>query len=81
MLTKRAQILFDVELWNKLVKLAESRKISVAEYVREITKKDLAETKILEQRRKAFESILKHRPKPFKGKIDYKALINYGRKY
>jgi len=81
MLTKRAQILFDEQLWDKLVKLAEARKISVAEYIREIAKKDINETKMLEQRRKAVESILKHRPKPFKGKIDYKALINAGRKY
>lgn len=81
MLTKRTQILFDEELWKKISKLAEAKKISVAEYVREAVKKDLAGVKMLEQRRKAIESILKHRPKPFKGKIDYKALINYGRKY
>lgn len=31
--------------------------------------------------RKAVEAILRHRPTPVKGKIDYKALINAGRKY
>ena len=63
MLTKRAQILFDEKVWDRLSKDAKSKNISVGEIVRQ-----------------AIESTLKHRPKPFKGKIDYKALINEGRK-
>lgn len=81
MLTKRAQILFDEDLWEKIVQAAEAKNVSVAEYVRAAVEKDMSEAKILEQRRKAIESTLKHRPKTFKGKINYKALINAGRKY
>lgn len=79
MLTKRAQILFDENLWKQLVKAAEENNVSVAKYVRKTLEEALAEQKMLKQRRKAIEWTLKHRPKPFKGKIDYEELINYGR--
>lgn len=82
MLTKRTNILFDEELWKRLTSLAQKRNTSVGELVR-IAVKETYDTKdeMLEKRRKAIEETLKYRPKPFKGKIDYKALINAGRKF
>lgn len=79
MLTKRAQILFDEEVWKKMVSEAKAKNISVGGIVRQAIEEKYAEEAILERRRKAIESTLSHRPKPFKGKIDYKALINEGR--
>lgn len=80
MLTKRTNILFEQELWEKLVKIARARNISTSSVIREAVEKKLSEEEMLLQRRKAFEDIKRIRPKPFKGKIDYKELINYGRR-
>ncbi len=80
MLNKRTNILFDEKLWNKLVKLAAAKNTSVGELVRTAVEEKYIEEEILRKRRQAFENILKLRPKPFKGKIDYKKLINEGRK-
>jgi len=81
MLTKRAQILFSEEVWNKIVKLAASKNTSAGELVRKAVEEKYSQEADLEQRRQALELVLKHRPKPFKGKINYKALINAGREY
>lgn len=81
MLNKRTNILFDEELWNKLTRLAKSRNTSVGDLVRNAVSKhyELNNDKIhqIQEACKTIESI---RPQA-KGKIDYKALINYGRKY
>lgn len=81
MLTKRTHILFDTQLWQTLTSLAQAKKTSVAKLVREAVAEKYVKESELAARRKAIESILKHRPLPVKGKIDYKALINYGRRY
>lgn len=81
MLTKRAQILFDESVWETLYQLSKGRGTSVANLIREAVREKYNHKIDLEQRRKAIDSTLKHRPKPFKGKIDYKELINAGRKY
>ena len=81
MLIKRAHILFDIQLWTILTTLAEARKTSVAKLVREAVAEKYIREDELSARRKVIENILKHRPLPVKGKIDYKALINYGRRY
>lgn len=82
MLTKRAQILFDEDLWKYLVELAKSKNLSVGELIRDAVEAKYAhvEEKKLEKRRIAIESTLKHRITS-KEKINYKELINYGRKY
>lgn len=80
MLNKRTNILFDDRLWRKLSSEAKERNVSIGELVRSAVEEKLLEQERLERRKKAVESTLKHRPKPFKGKIDYKALINEGRK-
>lgn len=81
MLNKRVHMLFDNQLWTMLSSLAQAKKTSVAKLVREAVSEKYIKESELAARRKAIESILKHRPLPVKGKIDYKALINYGRRY
>lgn len=80
MLTKRTQILFDENLWRRLSRAAKEKDVSVGEIVRNAVEEKFLEQEKLEKRQKAVDSTLKHRPKPFKGRIDYKALINEGRK-
>lgn len=81
MLTKRTNILLEEDLWKQLEALARAQKMSVSQFIREAIEMKLEENKRLKQTRKAIEEIRKIRPKPFKGKIDYEALINYGREY
>lgn len=80
MLTKRTNILFDEQLWKALTAEAKKRKTSVARLVRKAVEKEYFEDTKWEERRRAFEEIKKIR-KISKTRIDYKALINYGRKY
>lgn len=80
MLTKRTNILFDDLLWNQMTQLAKKRKTSVGELVRQAVSEKYLNDDKTERIKKACEAIEKTR-KLFKGKIDYKALINYGRKY
>jgi len=79
-LEKRTNILFDQELWNRLSNLSKKENRSVGELVRTAVQRTyFSDDRIVEERRKAFEHILAIRPKPVKGKIDYKEMINYGR--
>lgn len=80
MLTKRANILFDEELWQKLIYLSRVQKTSIGKLVREAVEQNYGEEAIINKRRQAFKNILKYRPKPYRGRIDYKELINAGRK-
>ena len=80
MLTKRTNILFDENLWRTLVEQASKRRTSVGKLVREAVMKMYAQDEELEERKKALEQIFKIR-KVSRNRIDYKALINYGRKY
>lgn len=81
MLNKRTHILFDQSMWQMLTNLSIAKRESVGKIVRDAVKTVYMKTDELETRRKAIESILKNRPAPAKGKIDYKALINYGRRF
>ena len=80
MLTKRTNILFEEKTWKELTKLASKKKTSVGELVRDAVEEKYTRENMLDKRRLAAEAILLHRPKPVKGKINYKALINAGRK-
>ncbi len=80
MLTKRTNILFSEEIWKKLLKLANEKNMSIGEFIRAAVEEKYDEEEILKKRKKAFERILEIRPKPVKGRTDYKALINEGRK-
>lgn len=80
MLNIRAQILFDDDLWKTLHRLSKTKKASISSLVRQAVKKTYLKAEELEIRKKAIEEIERIRPH-FKGKLDYKALINYGRRY
>ncbi len=81
MLTKRTNILFDQKQWNKLMKLASKKQISVGELIRQAIEEKFTQEQLLEKRTEAIESTLKNRSKPAKGRIDYKNLIENGHKY
>lgn len=80
MLTKRTNILFDNDLWELLTSAARREKSSVGEVVRRAVSKVYSEGNVVERKRKAFETIKKFRVKQ-EGVLDYRALINEGRKY
>ena len=80
MLTKRTNILFDENLWRKLAELAKAQKTSIGQLIREAVTEKYYQNQKLDRRMKAIESTLQNRLR-FRGKIDYKELINYGRKY
>jgi len=81
MLTKRTNILFDQNTWQLLTHQAKTERRSVGDIVRTAVHTMYQTQSDLKKRQAAIDQILAVRPKPFKGKIDYKALINEGRKY
>jgi len=78
MLTKRTNILFSEQTWSKLTRLAQKRGVSVGELVRDAVHNNYFDDSH-ERVKEACESILRNR-KRVSGKLDYKALINQGRK-
>lgn len=80
MLTKRTNLLFDENMWHTLTTIAAEKKTSVGELVRNAVRRVYTDKRIIEKRAKAIKSILAIR-KVQKGRIDYKELINHGRKY
>ena len=80
MLTKRTNILFDEALWKLLVAQAKKQKTSVGELVRTAARRMYDADQRAVMRKRAGENIRKIR-KVEKGRVDYKELINYGRKY
>ena len=79
MLTKRTNILFDERLWRLLTDRAKREKASVGKLVRRAVEKVYMQDEEMDQRKKAYEEILRIR-KRVKG-INYKEYINYGRRY
>jgi hypothetical protein len=80
MLTKRTNILFDDDLWDLLNSVAKREKSSMGEVVRKAVRTVYRGDNFIEQKKHAFETIKKFRVRQ-KGTVDYKALINEGRKY
>lgn len=80
MLTKRTQILFDENIWKKLTQLARAQTTSVGQLIREAVKEKYLKEADFVRQRETLEEIERIRPR-LAQKIDYKALINYGRKY
>lgn len=80
MLNRRVQVLVNKDILNKLSELSKAQKVSMGEVVRRAVEKEYDEQKDLEVRKKAIDATLMNRLL-YKGKIDYKELINYGRKY
>jgi len=81
MLSRRTNILFDNELWAVLLAQSKVEKSSVGELVRRAVVDKYSKKEVLARRKEAIAHILRIRPAPARGKIDYKELINYGRKY
>ena len=84
MLTKRTNLLFEEELWQLLAAKAEEEELSVGELVRQAVKKIYVEPgdEVLKGRKQAFKALIKLQQKTKqKGRVDYKALIEYGRKH
>lgn len=84
MLNRRAHILFEEEEFNLLELLADEKGQSVGELVRQAVQKVYVEPKAkeLSDREKAFAALKKLQQQTRqKGRVDYKALIEYGRKY
>lgn len=80
MLNKRTHILFDETLWKRLVYLAKRSNTSVGNLIRIAVEEHYNQKNTIEKIKQTCESIETHR-KRFKGAIDYKQLINYGRKH
>lgn len=80
MLNVRAQILLDQTLWKTLHRLSKTKKTSISKLVRDAVEKSYMKDVDVEERRRVIEEIERIRPH-FKGKLDYKAMVNYGRRY
>lgn len=79
MLNNRVNIMFDHRTWSQLKKIAFARNRTASDLVREAVQ-DCYLTNVTAQRQKAIKHILAIRPKPVASTIDYKALINEGRR-
>ncbi len=81
MLNARLNILFEDKMLQNLTNLARTKNTSMGELVRSaVTKTFFNDVEEIEVSKRAVEETFKIRPK-IKGKIDYKALINEGRKW
>lgn len=81
MLTKRTNILFDQELWQTLTAISQKQNISIGELVRRAVADTYSKRDILTKRKAVTRDILNMRPAPVKGRLEYKELINHGRKH
>lgn len=81
MLTKRTNILFDESQWMLLSLESKKRNISIGKLVRQAVDNTYVSKEKTDRMRRAYDRIMQIRPKPVKGRIDYKELINHGRKY
>ncbi|PIR43472.1 hypothetical protein COV24_02615 [candidate division WWE3 bacterium CG10_big_fil_rev_8_21_14_0_10_32_10] len=79
MLNKRTQILLKNETWERLKNISESRGVSIGTLIRNAIEDIYINTQKDESIANAVDSI-KNVRKIHKG-INYKDLINYGRKY
>lgn len=80
MLIKRTNILFDEETWKILTGLATQKQVSASELIRKAIKRTyFSEGKKMDNK-KIFNQIVFLRKK-LKGKIDYRKLIEDGRKH
>ncbi len=80
MLTKNAHILFDPQEWMLLTRIATEENSSVNQLVRKAVQSTYLKTARDLRIAAAVDKIIKIRPH-FKGKIDYRSLVNYGRKH
>lgn len=79
MFNKRVNLLFDQDEWERLTVLASLKNANASQLIRVAIRKTYFSDQANKTRKSAFYSIIKER-KTFKN-INYKALINYGRKF
>lgn len=79
-LSKRTNILFSEDTWHRLSRLSDKEKTSVGELVRNAIDVVYFSDTQNDEKRRAYDAIIRMRP-VIRGKVDYKALINEGRKY
>lgn len=79
MLTKRTNILFDEGLWSKLVIVAKQEQTSVGDLVRKAVIKIYIDGNRQTEKQMAIDKILAI--KAIKVKLNYRALIENGRKF
>jgi hypothetical protein len=80
MLTRRTNILFDETQWAILAAESKAQKTSIGELVRHAVADTYGHKDLIARRKAIFDRIIKIRPAAVRGTIDYKELINYGRK-
>lgn len=80
MLEKRTNILFDNNLWVKLKSLSKDTNRSMGDLVRSAVEKEYFRIEQLKERDRAIADILKGNINRKAIKIDYKELVNAGRK-
>ena len=83
MLTKRTNLLLEEMDYRLLSELAKKEDVSIGELIRKAIRKTYHSQRILEleERKKVVEKILKFGEKFKIKKINYKKLIEYGRKH
>ena len=64
MLNRRFQLLLEKDMWNKVVKSAKSKKISIGQLIREAIVKKLADEKVELGGQGVINAFLKRRSKP-----------------
>lgn len=79
-LSKRTNILFSESTWRRLSKLSDAKNISIGELIRNAINEVYFSDAQKNEKKQAYDDILHMRP-VIRGTIDYKALINEGRKY
>ncbi len=79
MLTKRTNLLFEEDLWQTLAALANEKNTSVGDLVRRAVRRMYIDDKEKVTQKQVIETIFRIR-KMQKKSVDYKTLINYGRK-
>lgn len=79
MLSTRINVMFDHKSWNRLKTIAKNQRCTTSKLVRRaVHEQYLSES--AKRRRKAYEEILAIRPKAVASTIDYKKLVEDGRR-
>jgi len=80
MLTKRTNILFDESTWVKLANIAEQENVSVSELIRRAVRETYNQEEQNKRAQQAYQDIVALRKKT-EGKVNYRQLIEYGRRF
>jgi macrodomain Ter protein organizer (MatP/YcbG family) len=79
MLTKRVNIMFDQKTWDRLQKVARKEKRGASDLIREAVEVCFLSNSA-KKKQKAVQQIKSNRPTVSTSTIDYKGLINEGRR-